>query len=157
MRRTLACLVVIVVLVVIGTLEAAESARQLAELTDLRRIRPNGAGLTGLGFAASASLYFALGWWLADGRAAVRLGALVGLVAGLVGGVLRAMLVSDAVREAIARNAVVPDWFAGALLAIFVAASAIASIVGGAVIAWAGSRLARASRASRAEPTRPPA
>jgi len=156
-RRSLVCAAAAVLLVIVGTLEAAESARQLNELTDLRRIRPNGAGLTGLGFAASALVYLVLGWWLADGREAVRLGALVGLVAGVAGGTLRALLVSDAVREAIARNAVVPDWFAGAVLAIFVAGSALVSIVGGAVIAWTGSRLARTSRASRAGRTRPPA
>ena len=144
-------------LIAIGTLEAAESARQLAEVTDLRRIRPTGAGLTGLGFAASSLVYLALGWWLAEGRGAVRLGALVGLVAGLVGGTLRALLIADSVREAIARNAVVPEWFAAAVLAVFVAGSALAAIIGGATLTWAGARLGRGARASRAGRTRPPA
>ncbi len=157
MRRITACVIAAALLIVIGTLEASESARQLGELTDLRRIRPNGAGLTGIGFAASAAVYLALGWWLSDGGAALRLGALVGLVAGVVGGTLRAMLVADTVRDAIARNAVVPDWFAGAVLAAFVAVSAIVSIVGGAAVAWAASRLARSARASRAGSSRPPA
>jgi len=152
MMRFGACLAAATLLILIGTLEAAESARQLTELTDLRRIRPNGAGLTGLGFAASALIYLVLGWWLADGRAALRLGALVGLGAGVVGGTLRAMLVADAVREAITRNAVVPDWSAGAVLGAFVAGSALASITGGAALGWAGSRARGPSRAGRTPP-----
>ena len=155
MIRLGAALAAAALLIVIGTLEASECARQLAELTDLRRIRPNGAGLTGLGFVASALVYLLLGWWLANGREALRVGALVGLVAGVVGGTLRAMLVADAVREAIARNAVVPDWFAGAVLGVFVAGSTLVSIIGGAALAWAGSRIARTARASRGERSLP--
>lgn len=146
MRRGLVAIAAAAALIVIGTLEAAESARQIAELTNLTRIRPNGAGLSALGLAASAAIYVALGWWLRDDRPAVRTGALVGLVAGIVGGSLRAMLIADAVREAIARNAVVPEWFVAAVLIAFVVVSAIVAIVGGATLTFAGSRLGHVSR-----------
>ena len=147
MRRGLVAIAASLALIVIGTLEAAESARQIAELTSLTRIRPNGAGLSALGLAASAAIYVALGWWLRDDRAAVRTGALVGLVAGVVGGSLRALLIADAVREAIARNAVVPEWFVGAVLVAFVVVSAVVTVVGGATLTFAGSRLGSARRA----------
>jgi len=135
-----------IALIVIGTLEAAESARQIAELTSLSRIRPNGAGLSALGVAASAGIFIALGWWLHEDRAALRMGALVGFVAGVVGGSLRATLIAGAVRGAIARNAVVPEWFVAAVLIVFVVVSALVTIAGGAALAFAGSRLGSARR-----------
>ena len=138
-------------LIAIGTLEASESARQIGELTSFTRLRPNGAGLTALGVAASAAIYLALGWWLREERAAVRIAAAVGMVAGVVGGTLRALLIADAVRDAIARNAVVPEWFIGAVLAVFVMLSAVVSVLAGAALAFAGTRLSRGGR------TRPPA
>ena len=147
MRRGIIAIAASLALIVIGTLEAAESARQIAELTTFTRIRPNGAGLSALGLAASTAIYVALGWWLRDDRAAVRTGALVGLVAGVVGGSLRALLIADAVREAIARNAVVPEWFVGAVLVAFVVVSAVVTVVGGATLTFAGSRLGSARRA----------
>ena len=147
MRRGFVATGAALALIVIGTLEAAESARQIAELTSFTRIQPNGAGLSALGLAASAAIYVALGWWLRDDRAAVRIGALVGLVAGVVGGSLRALLIADAVREAIARNAVVPEWFVGAVLVAFVVVSAVVTVVGGAALTFSGSRLGIARRA----------
>ena len=146
-KRALVGIAAAIALIVIGTLEAAESARQIAEITNLSRIRPNGAGLSALGLAASAAIYVGLGWWLRDDRAAPRIGGLVGLVAGVVGGSLRAMLIADAVREAIARNAVVPDSFVAAVLIAFVAVSALVTIAGGATLTFAGSRLGSARRA----------
>jgi hypothetical protein len=150
-RVVVAALAAAAALIAIGTLEAAESARELAELTSVTRLRPNGAGLTALGIVASAAVYLVLGWWLRDGAAATRAGAAVGLVAGLGGGTLRAMLIADAVRDAIARSAAVPEWFVAAVLAVFVGLSALVSIAAGAALAFAGTRLSRGGR------SRPPA
>jgi hypothetical protein len=141
----------VALLVVIGTLEARESARQLAELTTFTRLQPAGAGLTALGIAASALVYLALGWWLRDDRRAFRLGLIVGVGAGLIGGSIRAWLIADAVRDAIARYADVPEWFVTIVLVVFVAFSVLVSAASGAAVAFAGVRLSRSSR-SRPRP-----
>jgi hypothetical protein len=137
---------VAVLLVAIGTLEARESARQLAELTSFTHIQPAGAGLSALGVALSAALYVAMGWWVREDRRALRLGLAVGVAAGLVGGSIRAWLIADAVRDAIARFAEVPDWFVSIVLIVFVALSLLVSAAGGAALAFAGVRLSRSSR-----------
>ena len=136
----------VALLVAIGSVEARESARQLAELTSFTRIQPAGAGLSALGIAASALLYIVLGWWLRDDRHALRLGLAVGVTAGLIGGSIRAWLIADAVREAIARYAEVPDWFVLMVLIVFVALSVLVSAAGGAALAFAGVRLSPSSR-----------
>ena len=136
----------VVLLVAIGSVEARESARQLAELTSFTRIQPAGAGLSALGIAASALSYIALGWWLRDDRRALRLGLAVGVAAGLIGGSIRAWLIADAVRDAIARYADVPDWFVMLVLIVFVTLSVVVSAAGGAALAFAGVRLSRSSR-----------
>ncbi len=116
-------------LVAIGTLEARESARELAEVSRTPRPSPNGAGFTALGSLASAGVFVGLGAWLA-------------ICAGLV---------SDAVRDAVARYAEVPEWLVPLVLALFVGLCAAVTAAGGAALALAGVRLSRA--ASR----RPPA
>ena len=136
----------VVLLVAIGSVEARESARQLAELTSFTRIQPAGAGLSALGIAASVLSYIALGWWLRDDRRALRLGLAVGVAAGLIGGSIRAWLIADAVRDAIARYADVPDWFVMLVLIVFVTLSVVVSAAGGAALAFAGVRLSRSSR-----------
>jgi hypothetical protein len=133
-------------LVVIGTLEASESARQLSEVATRPVLRPEGVGLSALGFAASALVYLALGWWCAEDRAALRLGALTGTIAGLIGGAIRAALIADPMRSIVERYATLPDWFIPAVLVVFVVIQVTASAVGGAALSFAGVRLARAGR-----------
>jgi hypothetical protein len=133
-------------LAAIGTIEANESARQLADLARVDRLQPAGAGLTALGFAASAAVYVGLGWWIRSDRDAVRIGAIVGVASGVVGGSIRAWLIADAVRDAIGRYAAVPEWFVLTVLVVFVALSVVVSAVGGAALAYAGARVTRSSR-----------
>jgi len=140
-----------IVLVLIGTLEARESAREIADLSGPLHITASGAGLTGLGFAASVIVYLALGWRAAEDGRALRGGALTGVLAGLVGGALRAAIISDALRDAVGRYAAVPDWFFTGVLAGFVVLAVLVSAAGGAAVAFAGVRISKASR------TRPPA
>jgi hypothetical protein len=92
-------------------------------------------------------VFLALGWWLGEDRAALRLGALTGLVAGLLGGSVRAWLIAGAVSDIVARYAAVPEWFVPIVLTVFVVLSAVVSATGGAAIAFAGVRIRRSSRA----------
>jgi hypothetical protein len=144
--RRLALPLASLALVVIGTLEASESARQLSEVATRPVLRPEGVGLSALGFAASALVYLALGWWCAEDRAALRLGATTGVIAGLIGGAIRATLIADPVRTIVERYAALPEWFIPAVLVVFVVVQVIASAVGGATLAFAGVRLARVGR-----------
>ena len=146
MRPAAAIVVATLILIVIGTLEAGESARQLAEAAGAPRLQAADAGLTAIGLLASTAVYLGLGWWAREDRAALRLGGLTGVVAGLVGGTVRAWLIAGAVRDIVERYAAVPDWFVPAVLAAYVALAGIASAVGGAAIAFAGVRIARAAR-----------
>ncbi len=141
MRRATVVALAVLVLTTIGALEARESARQLDELVGAVRIGAGGAGLTALGLLASAAVYLALGGWLGEDRAAVRLGALTGALAGLVGGALRAWIIAVPVGDIVARYATVPDWFVPLALAIFVALAAGASALGGAALAFVGVRI----------------
>ena len=134
-------------LVIIGTLEARESARQLAEVAGRVRLEPSGAGLTAIGLAASVSVYLALGGWSGADRDAFRVGAVTGALSGLAGGAIRAGLIADAVRDAIARYAAVPEWFVWVVLVVFVALCVVVSAAGGAACAFAGVRLVRGRRA----------
>jgi hypothetical protein len=68
------------------------------------------------------------------------------VLAGLVGGAIRATLIADAVRAIVARYADLPEWFIPAVLAVFVVLEVIVSAVGGAALAFAGVRIARAAR-----------
>lgn len=95
-------------------------------------------------------MYLVLGWRAGDARA-IRAGATVGIAAGLVGGAIRALLIRDAVADAVARYATVPDWFVWTVLVVFVIGSAAVSAIGGAAIAFAGVRVSRGGR------SRPPA
>ena len=61
------------------------------------------------------------------------------------------MLIADAVREAIARNAVVPEWFIAAVLIVFVVLETLVTVVGAAAIAFVAARISRGAR------IRPPA
>ena len=140
-----------IALVLIGTAEALVSARQIAELTGPLRLTPSGTGLTAIGFAASALVYLILGWQAESDGQAVRLGAVVGAVSGIVGGAVRSLVIRDALADAVARYATVPDWFVWVVLAIFAIGSAVVSALGGPAIAFLGVRLSRASR------SRPPA
>ena len=145
MRRLVA--LASVALVLIGTLEAAESARQLGDVAARPVLRPEGVGLSALGFAASAVVYLALGWWLGNDRAAIRAGGLTGGIAGLIGGGIRAALIAEPVRSIVERYATLPEWFIPAVLAVFVVIELIVSAAGGAVLAFAGVRVRRAARA----------
>lgn len=138
-------LLAVIALVGIGTLEARESARQIADATGPLRPTASGAGLTAFGLLASVVVYVALGWRL-DDRAALRAGLLTGALAGLVGGALRAAIIAGAVADAVARYASVPDWFVPAVLTAFVVGAVLVSAVGGAVLCFAGVRVARLSR-----------
>jgi len=140
-RRASAVALAVLALIGIGALEAGESARQLGDMVGAPRLGAAGAGLTALGLLASAAVYVALGWWLGQDRAALRLGALTGALAGLLGGTVRAWLIAEPVGDIVARYAVVPDWFVPLALAIFVALSTAASAVGGAAIAFVGVRV----------------
>jgi hypothetical protein len=144
--RRLAVLLASLALVFIGTVEASESARQLSDVATRPVLRAEGVGLSALGFAASALVYLALGWWCAVDRTAIRLGALTGAIAGLVGGAIRATLIADPVRTIVARYAALPEWFIPAVLVIFVVIQVTAAAVGGAALAFAGVRLARVGR-----------
>ncbi len=146
MRTLVVACGAVALLVVIGTVEARESAQQLAELTSFTRLQPAGAGLSALGIAASALVYLALGWWLRDDRRALRLGLIVGVAAGLIGGTIRAWLIADAVRDAIASYADVPEGFVVIVLIVFVALSVLVSAAGGAALVFAGVRVSRSSR-----------
>ena len=128
-------------LVVIGWVEALVSLRQLEAVGGRPRLGPDGLLLAAAGFAASVAVYVALGWRARDDAEATRTGAGTGALAGLIGGTLRALLVRDALTEAVARYATVPDWFVPLALGVFVTLSAIASVAGGAVLAWSGRRL----------------
>jgi hypothetical protein len=143
MRRASAVAVAALLLVAIGTLEGGESARQLDEMVGAPRLGSAGAGLTALGLLASAAVYVALGWWLGDDRAALRIGALAGVLAGVIGGTVRALLIAEPVGNIVARYAAVPNWFVPLALAIFVALSIVASAIGGAAIAFVGVRIRR--------------
>jgi len=149
--RGLAILLASAALVVIGSLEAAESARQLGDVAGRPVLRAEGLGLSALGFAASALIYLALGWWHAADRAAIDTGALTGAIAGLIGGVTRAVLIAEPVTSIVERYAALPDWFIPTVLAIFVVLELIVSVVGGAILAFAGVRLRRMTRAGARE------
>lgn len=135
----------VIALVGIGALEARESARQIADATGPLRLEPSGAGLTAFGLLASVVVYIALGWRL-DDRTALRTGAVTGAIAGLVGGAMRAAIIADVVADAVARYASVPEWFVPAVLTAFVIGSMLVSAVGGAVLCFAGVRVARITR-----------
>ena len=139
-----------ILLILIGTLEARESAREIADLSGPLHITASGAGLTGLGFAASVIVYLTLGWRAAEDGRALRAGALTGVFAGLVGGALRAAIISDALRDAVSRYAAVPDWFFTGVLAGFVVLAVVVSAAGGAAVAFAGVRIRRARSGSSA-------
>ena len=132
----------------IGAFEAGESSRQLGELIGAPRLGAASPGLTAVGLLASSMVFLALGWWLREDRAALRLGAATGAAAGLVGGTVRAWLIAEPVRDIVARYAAVPEWFLPIALALFVALSAVVSAIGGAAIAFIGVRVRR-SRATR--------
>jgi hypothetical protein len=149
-RRAAAVALATVALIVIGTLEAGESARQLADL-GRGPIAPEGAGVTAAGLLASCLVYLALGWWLREDRAAIRMGLLTGILSGAVGGTIRALLIADALRLIVARYAAVPDWFIAVALGVFVALSTVVSAAGGAALAFGGVRLAKLSRARSAK------
>ena len=138
-------------LVVVGAIEAMVSARQLETIAGRPQLGSGGLLLTAGGLLASTAVYLLLGRAARDERDALRAGAVAGALAGSIGGALRAYLVNDAVRNAVARYASVPDWFVPAALAVFVTLSLAASVIGGAALAWMGRRF------SRPGPSRPPA
>jgi hypothetical protein len=144
--RTAVALAAAAGLILIGTLEAMESARQIEESAGPLRLRPSGVGLTALGLVASAAIYVGVGWSARSERDAVRAGLLTGGIAGVVGGLIRANIVAPAVSDIVARYAVVPDWFVLILMGVFVAGCVLVSVVGGAALAFAGSRLSRGGR-----------
>jgi hypothetical protein len=144
-KRASAVALAAVALIVVGTLEAGESARQLADL-GRGPIAPAGAGITAAGLVASCVVYLALGWWLREDRAAIRMGLLVGMLSGAAGGTIRALLIADALRQIVARYAAVPDWFIALALGVFVALSTLASAAGGAALAFGGVRLRKIQR-----------
>ncbi|OLC52564.1 MAG: hypothetical protein AUH85_16825 [Chloroflexi bacterium 13_1_40CM_4_68_4] len=150
LRRPYAVAAATGALIIIGTLEAGESARQLADV-GRGPLAPSGAGITAVGLAASCAVYVALGWWLRDDRAAIRAGLLTGLISGAAGGAIRALLIAGALREIVSRYAAVPDWFIAVVLGVFVVLATGVSAAGGAALAFAGVRVAKAAR------PRPPA
>ena len=149
--RTRVVLAASAALVLIGALEAMESVRQIAEAAGPLRLRAGGVGLTALGLVASAAIYLGVGWTTRAEREAVRMGLLCGAIAGVVGGIIRAIIVAPAVGDIVGRYAVLPDWFLGLVMGVFVAGCVAVSVTAGAALAFAGSRLSRAGR------TRPPA
>lgn len=138
--------VALALLVAIGAIEARASAEQLAAAAGRPRLDSAGVLLTAAGFLASAVVYLALGHFAHDDRTALRAGVAVGALAGLLGGSVRALIISGEATELVARYAVVPDWFVGAALAVFVAVACVVSAIGGAALAWVGRRLSRAAR-----------
>jgi hypothetical protein len=144
-------LLAVALLIAIGAVEASLSAEQLAEAVGRPRLEGAGVALTAAGLLASALIYLVLGHLALDDHAAMRAGALTGAFAGLVGGTVRALIISGVVADLVTRYAAVPDWFVALALAVFVALSSAASVVGGGALAWTGRRLSRALR------SRPPA
>jgi hypothetical protein len=149
--RRIASPLAALLLIGIGAVEASVSAQQLAVSVGRPRLEGAGVTLTAVGLLASAVIYVVLGYLTANDRAALRAGAITGAVAGLVGGAVRAVIISGAVADLVTRYASVPGWFVTLALALFVALSCAASIVGGGALAWTGRRLSRALR------SRPPA
>ena len=149
---TRAVAVAALALVIIGAFEAFESARQIAETAGPLRLTPGGAGVSGLGLAASCAVYLALGWRIARDREALRAGAVTGVLAGVFGGTLRAIVIADVLSDAVARYAAVPDWFVPLALAVFVVGATCVSAIGGAALAFLGVRVERLIRSGRSRP-----
>jgi hypothetical protein len=133
-------------LIVIGAVEASVSAAQLAASVGGPRLGGAGVAMTAIGLLASATVYLVLGHLATDDEVALRTGALAGAIAGVFGGALRAYIISGAVGELVARYSIVPEWFVPSALAVFVALSCAATVVGGGALAWTGRRLSRAVR-----------
>jgi hypothetical protein len=143
--RRIAAPLGILLLIAIGAVEASVSAQQLAESVGRPRLESAGVMVSAAGLIASTVVYLVLGHLAADDRAALRAGAVTGAAAGLVGGTVRALIISGEVTSLVVRYVVVPSWFVPLALVVFVGLSCLASVAGGAALAWTGRRVSRAA------------